>query len=179
MTDTPGDVERLRVGLTREQGLRRGLERLCITLFEERDTARAERDRLAIRVGWLRCAFTAANKDRRFAWSELRRENQVAVEAQREVDELRTELASTRAQNNRRAGILLRLASELGDAPVRTEGGIPDAVAAVLAERDRLRAVVNVVRDAFVRPNDDEWKIEHGALVVLADALDALEATDG
>lgn len=43
-------------------------------------------------------------------------------------------------------------------------------------ERDRLQRVVDVVQDAFVRPNDNDWKICHGALVVLADALDALEA---
>jgi hypothetical protein len=58
-----------------------------------------------------------------------------------------------------------------------------DLLTVVETERDRLRAVVDIVRDAFLRPSDDEWKIDSGALVVLADALNALdgsaEATDG
>jgi hypothetical protein len=45
------------------------------------------------------------------------------------------------------------------------------------AERDRLRAVVDIVRDVFVRRTDDEWKVDTGALVVLADALDALDVS--
>lgn len=44
--------------------------------------------------------------------------------------------------------------------------------------RNLLRAVVKAVRDAFIRPNDEEWSICSGALVVLADALDALAAYD-
>jgi hypothetical protein len=58
-----------------------------------------------------------------------------------------------------------------------------DLLTVVETERDRLRSVVDIVRDAFLRPSDDEWKIDSGALVVLADALNALdgsaEATDG
>jgi hypothetical protein len=45
----------------------------------------------------------------------------------------------------------------------------------VVAENERLRAVVAAARDAFQRPNDDEWKIDYGALHALADALDRLD----
>jgi len=57
----------------------------------------------------------------------------------RDVGEERDRL---RAQNNERAGILLHLASVLGDAPIRVERDMPEAVAEIVAERDRLRGVV-------------------------------------
>jgi hypothetical protein len=54
-----------------------------------------------------------------------------------------------------------------------------DATTADLeAERDRLRRVVDAVRDAFVRHNDERWCIAPGALVELADALDNLDAVE-
>lgn len=45
----------------------------------------------------------------------------------------------------------------------------------LVTERNRMRAVVDVVRDAFVRHSDEQWCISYGALVVLADVLDALD----
>jgi hypothetical protein len=43
-------------------------------------------------------------------------------------------------------------------------------------ENSRLRPVVAAVRAAFVRHNDDRWCIAHGALEILAEALDALDS---
>ena len=53
-----------------------------------------------------------------------------------EAEEVASE---SKADNNRRAGILLHIMHVLGDAPTRTEEGLPDAVAELVAERDRLR----------------------------------------
>lgn len=49
------------------------------------------------------------------------------------------ERADLKVQNMKRAGILLHLVSLLGDAPIRTEEGLPEAVAGLIAERDDLR----------------------------------------
>lgn len=40
-------------------------------------------------VSWLRRAFVACNKDRRFAWGELRCENERSVGLKKESDQLR------------------------------------------------------------------------------------------
>lgn len=66
-----------------------------------------------------------------------------------------------RAQNNERAGVLLHLASVLGDAPIRADRDMPEAVAEIVAERDRLRAVVDA------------------ALPVLRQVTDTLRDSDG
>lgn len=66
-----------------------------------------------------------------------------------------------REQNNRRAGTLLRLISILGDAPIRTESGLPDAVAELIAERDHLRAGImaaEVHGELIVRMRESVWR---------------------
>jgi uncharacterized NAD(P)/FAD-binding protein YdhS len=52
------------------------------TLAAELDAARARAD-------WLWRAFQACNKDRRFAWTELKHENEVAVEYKKELNAAR------------------------------------------------------------------------------------------
>lgn len=89
--------------------------------------------------------------------------------AEQRITELEDEVRGLREHRN-------RLVENLEGMKAFVPG---DKYRAVVAERDALAVVVSVVRDAFVRPNDDEWKIDHGALVLLADALDALDAAGG
>lgn len=77
-----------------------------------------------------------------FAESELARENRRAVDLKIERDQLRE-------RNGQRAGILLHLASVLGDAPTRTEAELPNAVARVMADRDKLIATRQDLLDAL------------------------------
>lgn len=61
-------------------------------------------------------------------------------------DDVRRAYVELRSANNRRAGIFLHVLSIIGDAPIRAEQDLPGAVADIIAERDRLRAVVDAVR---------------------------------
>lgn len=160
------------------------------------ETAEAERDQLrsshraatdaadaaAEAVGAMADKLTAmrAEQDRlRDEHAELQRQLESAGELEAELDRLRT-------QNNKRAGILLHLASILGDAPIRTDAGLPETVAELLAGQIRLRPVVEAVRtyrnwvDITERPEGvtrEQYAQTGGTLLqVLGAALDRLDA---
>lgn len=134
--------------------------------------AKAERDRLRALVQGAQ-EWSEAHK----AWMD-----QARSEGVQPTDEASRRRAAT-------AVAMLDLVDHLdppdgaGGATIELLAAMYGCVRDLIAERDRLRAVVDIVRDAFLRSSDDEWKIDSGALVVLADALDALdrsaEATDG
>lgn len=56
-----------------------------------------------------------------------------------QIRRLKEDVDDLRVQNNERAGLLLRIAHILGDAPVRAESELPEAVADLITERDLFR----------------------------------------
>jgi hypothetical protein len=178
-----------------------GLRMLLAEATAERDQIQDERDvfrdqalpEAATIMNGLSAALAEANAERdqlraivRGAqeWSEAHRVwmNQAKGEGVQPTDEASRHQAAT-------AAAMLDLIDHLdppdgdGGATIELLAAMYGCVRDLIAERDRLRSIVDIVRDAFLRPSDDEWKIDSGALVVLADALNALdgseEATDG
>jgi hypothetical protein len=182
------------IDLAANQAELRSCREVMTTVEAERDQLRLERDifrdqalpEAATIMNGLSAALAEANAERdqlraivRGAqeWSEAHRVwmNQAKGEGVQPTDEASRHQAAT-------AAAMLDLIDHLdppdgdGGATIELLAAMYGCVRDLIAERDRLRSIVDIVRDAFLRPSDDEWKIDSGAL----DALDkSAEATDG
>lgn len=140
------------------------------------------------RVSWLQRAFVACNRDRRFAWGELNRENDRAVSAERERDALRAQLDASdtgTARDLRRR--LLRSQQDYVRDTATWANRVADAEEAQeraerLLDDARLRGYLPELSDASRRPGPHTkyMPLENSPIDVLLDCLEqAYEQSPG